>query len=302
MQSSTKDFHGKTCLITGANSGLGKAISIQMARKGTSVIMACRKNYTTAQSEIQDKSGNKDIGLRMLDLSSLQSVSRFCDQLVEDKIRIDIVFINAGMVAAANTISQDGYSLLWQVNYLSNFLLIKRMLTDGVIPNTVFCAHNQKSAVTPRIIFTSSSRHRGELSIDFNTFGKFEDFKLQDIFKWYGLSKLYLMTYAWELGRQLKKEGSPEVSVHAFCPGPFRSQIGKGAGGLARLVMSCMPTTPEKAAWPAVHLASAAHLEGITLQYFHKRTPEQPDPRVTDAVISAKLWSETEKLIIKHTC
>jgi NAD(P)-dependent dehydrogenase (short-subunit alcohol dehydrogenase family) len=300
MQNSSMDLHGKTCLITGANSGLGKAIAVQMARKGASIIMACRKKYTAAQSEIQEKTGNKDVSLRLLDLSSLPSVSRFCDQLLEDKVSIDLAFFNAGMVSATNTISQDGFSLLWQVNYLSNVLLVKRMLVDGVIPNAVFCDRNNKSDSIPRIIFTSSSRHRGELSIDFDHFGKFEGFQLRDIFKWYGLSKLYLMTYAWELGRQLIKEGKPEVSVHAFCPGPFRSLIGKGAGGLAQLVMSCLPTNPEKAAWPAVHLACATELEGTTLQYFHKRKSKEPDPRVADPNISAKLWVESEKLISAH--
>jgi len=65
--------------------------------------------------------------------------------------------------------------------------------------------------------------------------------------------------------------------------------------------MSCLPTSPKKAAWPAIHLACADELEGVTLQYFHKRTAEQPDPRVTDLKVSEKLWIETEKLITPFT-
>lgn len=287
---------GKTCLITGANSGLGKAIAIDMASRGATVIMACRKMYHEAQAEIIERSGNADVALRVVDLSSLLSVVEFCDGLREDGVHLDLVFFNAGMASSANALSRDGFSLLWQVNYLSNALMVMRMLRDGVIPNNVFLKTKGQAVFTPRLIFTSSSRHRKKFDVDLENFGKLNDFRVRDTLRWYGWSKLYLMTFIWELGRRLNLGGKPDVSVHSFCPGPFRSRIGRGAGWIGRLAISLMPTSAEKAAYPAIHLATASDLEGKTLQYMHKRVFEQPDERVLDAVLSAELWDETLRL------
>ncbi len=291
------DLHEKTCLITGANSGLGKVIAIEMAARGASVIMACRRQYTDAQMEIKERSKNENVTLRIVDLSSLKSVRSFCDRLRDDDVHIDVAFMNAGIASSANTVTGDGYSLLWQVNYLSNAVLMLRMLQDNVISNTVFSSKKTDSVHIPRIILTSSSRHREELDIDLEKFGVFEAYHLSEVFKWYGLSKLYLMTFAWELGRRLMVAGKPQVGVHSFCPGPFRSGIGRGAGWIGRLAMACIPISAERAAYPAIHLATAPEVEGTTLRYMHKREFELPDQRVMDRKIGKRLWQETVQRI-----
>lgn len=291
------DLQGRTCLITGANSGLGKAIAVEMAGRGATVIMACRRQYTDALMEIKERSKNENVSLRMVDLSSLKSVHSFCDRLRDDDLHIDVVFMNAGIASSENVMSDDGFSLLWQVNYLSNAVMLMRMLWDNVIPNTIFATSLKKGTGKPRILFTSSSRHREELDIRFENFGVFDTYNLTEVFKWYGLSKLYLMTFAWELGRRLMIAGRPDVSVHSFCPGPFRSGIGRGAGWIGKLAINMLPTSAEKAAYPAIHLATAQNLEGVTLQYMHKGEFEQPDPRVMDRKIGERLWQETLQCI-----
>lgn len=297
MANAAIDLHGRTCLVTGANSGLGKAIAIEMAGRGASVIMACRRQYTDSLTDIKERSKNENVTLRIVDLSSLESVHCFCDHLRDDGIRIDMAFMNAGIASSDNVMTDDGFSLLWQVNYLSNAIMLLRMLQDNVIPNTIFSASRKKGTSTPRILFTSSSRHREELDIDFENFGVFDAYHLPEVFKWYGLSKLYLMTFAWELGRRLLVAGKPEVGVHSFCPGPFRSRIGRGTGWIGRLAMACIPISAERAAYPAIHLATARELEGTTLQYMHKRVFEQPDERAMDRKIGERLWQETMRCI-----
>jgi NAD(P)-dependent dehydrogenase (short-subunit alcohol dehydrogenase family) len=289
---------GKTCLITGANSGLGKAMAIELAGRGAAVIMACRRNYTDAVDEIKEASGNPNISLRLLDLSSLASARAFCAGLHRDGIHLDVALFNAGMAAGTNELSPDGYTPLWQVNYLSNVLIVRQLLQDGVIANTVFNRgqKDRSAAGIPRIIFTSSSRHRENLSIDFDRFGHFPEFSLLDTFKYYGLSKLYLMTYAWELGKRLINGEKPQVSVSAFCPGAFRSGIGEDLGFFGNLIMSTRPVSPRAAAWPGITLACSPELEGKTLVYYHRRSLEEPDPRVSDPTVSERLWMETEKI------
>jgi NAD(P)-dependent dehydrogenase (short-subunit alcohol dehydrogenase family) len=284
---------GKTCLVTGANSGLGKEIAVELARRGAYVIMGCRRMCTEALEEIKERSESIQISLRIVDLAEINSVVQFCNNLREDGVKLDVLMCNAGIASSGNKMSRDGFTLLLQVNFLSYALMIKTLLNNIVIQDP------KEEGSIPRIIFTSSSRHRGPLSIDFDHFGEFPDYSILDIFRYYGVSKLYLMTYAWELGRRLQERGKPSASVFAFCPGSFRSKIGKNIGVLGNLVMSTRLTSARKAAWPAVYLACAPELENQTLVYYHKREQESPDFRATNPINGKMLWEKTEELLAR---
>lgn len=294
------DLQGKTCLVTGANSGLGKIIALEMARRGARVIMACRRDVTDVRDDLREQSGNPGVTLHRLDLADLASVKQLCDGLAADGERLDLAYLNAGMAGGGNTLSRDGYTLLWQVNFLSNALLSWRLLRDGVISNSVFGGEQAKRQPGyPRIVYTASSRHREPFSIDFEHFGILPAHGVRDTFKMYGLSKLTLMTYAWQLGQRLVRDGQPEVGVFAFCPGSFRSGIGADLGAIGNLVMSTRPTSPQAAAWPAILLGVSGEFDGKTLLYYHKRRQEDPDPRVWDQQVGERLWQETQAIIEK---
>lgn len=282
---------GKTCLVTGANSGLGKAMSVELARRGAKIIMGCRREYFQEMEEIKQKSGNPSVILRLLDLSNMELIDRFCSGLAEDGVRLDILMCNAGITSSRNTLSRDGVPLMLQVNYLGYARMLAVLLESGVV------SRDDRSEGRPRIIFTSSTKHKGQLSIDFDHFGLLPEFRVKDVLKVYGLSKLYLMTYAWELARRSFENGKPEISIFAFCPGPFRSKIGKNLGFPGSLVMPMMPTGPEKAMWPAIYLACSPDLEGKTMIYYHKRREEEPDKRVEDLVNGEKVWKRTNELL-----
>jgi len=286
---------GKTCLVTGANSGLGKAMAIEFARRGANVIMGCRREYIDALKEIRENSASEKVTLRLIELANLESVSHFCEALRNDGIKLDILMCNAGMASPEDKISHDGNSLIFQVNFLSYALMIKILLSNGVIP-----IQGGEGKSLPRIIFTSSTRHRGPISIDFDKFGKFPNYSILETFRYYGLSKLYLMTYAWELGRRLQVNGKPSVSVAAFCPGPFRSRIGRNIGVLGNLVMSTRPKSPDAAAWPGIYLACAPEIEGTTMIYFHKQEMEIPDARAVNPDNGKQLWQKTEELLASY--
>lgn len=282
---------GKTCLVTGANSGLGKAMAIELARRGCSVIMGCRKEYLNELAEIKAASGNDKVSLRVVDLASFDSVDRFCRQLGDEKVNLDVVMCNAGMAAGGDLVTQDGIPLILQVNCFSYARMIRNFLAMGIIRQDLHCVDK------PRIIFTSSTRHRSAPSIDLDHFGVMPEPRFGDVFKVYGLSKLYMMSYAWELGKRLMVENQPLVSVFAFCPGPFRSRIGEDLGFWGNLAMSSLPVSPEIAAWPAIYLASSPEMDGNTLVYYHKRKQEEPDRRVTNPVCGARIWEMTNQLL-----
>jgi len=285
---------GKTCLVTGANSGLGKEIAVELARRGAHVIMGCRRMCTEALEEIKERSESKQISLRIVDLAEFKSVVQFCNSLREDRIKLDVLMCNAGIASSVNKLSRDGFPLLLQVNFLSYALMIKTMLNENLLSH-----QKDEEGSIPRVIFTSSSRHRGPFSINFDHFGEFPNYSFLDTFRYYGFSKLYLMTYAWELGCRLQERGKPTASVFAFCPGSFRSKIGKNIGLLGNLVMSTRLTSARKAAWPAVYLACAPKLENQTLVYYHKCEQELPDTRATNPINGKMLWEKTEELLAR---
>ena len=90
---------GKTCLVTGANSGLGRATAIELARRGGHVILACRPGHEESRAEIMQLSGSTTVDMMEVDLSDLASVHRFCDRLVQQGTQIDIAVLNAGLAA-----------------------------------------------------------------------------------------------------------------------------------------------------------------------------------------------------------
>ena len=85
-------------LLTGGNSGIGKATALDLAKRGARVILACR-NLQKAEDvakEIKSSTGNSEVVVRHLDLSSLQSVRKFAQQIIETEDRLDILINNAG--------------------------------------------------------------------------------------------------------------------------------------------------------------------------------------------------------------
>ena len=124
---------GRICLVTGANSGLGKAAAVELARRGGKLILACRPGHAETPDEIRRESGSNLVEAFEVDLADLDSVHRFCDELAEREIRLDIALLNAGLMTREGRRSAQGFELMFAVHFLANRLLVDRWLADGVI-------------------------------------------------------------------------------------------------------------------------------------------------------------------------
>ena len=89
---------GKVCLVTGANSGLGKAVAIDLAKRGGHVLMACRSGHPEAGEEVRLASGSDRVEMLRVDLAELESVHTLCDLLKRRRRRLDITVLNAGLM------------------------------------------------------------------------------------------------------------------------------------------------------------------------------------------------------------
>lgn len=294
---------GRTCLVTGPSAGLGRAIAPELARRGGKVILACRAGHVGLAEAIRRESGNPDVSQRTLDLADLASVTAFCDGLARDRVKLDLLVSNAGVAPLGNRLTRDGLAELFQVNFLGSFLLVNRLLADGVLPSERFGHRDAgedggRDRPVPRVVITSSETHRQCPPIDFGRFGQFPDFGLLEGTTWYGQSKLYVQTFACELGRRLlRPDGTPDVSVFSYCPGAVRTRISREGGFMGKL-MTAYFVDPKIAMWPAIFCAASRTLEGRSGLYLYLRHVAGTDARSADPRSGERLWQESTALLV----
>lgn len=149
---------GKTVIITGANTGIGKETAIDLASRGAKVILACRDvmRAERAATDIMKKSNNQNIVVKIVDLASLDSIRKFADNINKSEPKIDILINNAGIMMCPYWKTQDGFEMQFGVNHLGHFLLTN-LLLDKI-----------KSSAPARIINVSSRAHTRTDKLDFD--------------------------------------------------------------------------------------------------------------------------------------
>jgi len=276
----TDRLDGKTCLVTGANSGLGFAIAMELAKRGARLVLACRSGIPETGDRIRTQTGNENITMEKVDLSDLESIDALCERLQETEIKFDRVILNAGLMAPKAVPSAQGFETMLAVHFFGNKRLTERLIEDG-------CIKTDRAGQPPRIIAISSEAHRPAPAIDMSTFGELKPHTMNGSMKQYGHSKLALSLLARHLAGKHKGAGSePEIAVFHMCPGPINSAIAKGAPALLRPVIGAMMgaffPSPEKAARPAIYLACSPDLDGRTGEYMHLMRFKDPSPEAMD--------------------
>jgi NAD(P)-dependent dehydrogenase (short-subunit alcohol dehydrogenase family) len=294
----------RTCLVTGANSGLGKAIAIRLAKRGAYVIMACRSGIPEAGEDVKRESGSDAVEMMHVDLSDFDSIERLCNELRNRNVTLDAAVFNAGVIPVTSRTNKHGLELMFAVNFLAKFVLLHRLLRDGIIPNAVY-GENSRADDPPRVIFVSSEAHRSSIPIDFDHFGEPVEYGVADGVKYYGLSKLHLTTYFEELSRRLNQDGAnPDVCVHALCPGAVNSNMAREAPiwlkPILKPVMALFFQSPEKASIPVDYLIVSDEMGRKTGAYMHMMQMKEPSEASMDPKKGALLWSKSEELLRRH--
>jgi len=276
----------KTCLITGANTGLGFGIAVEMAKRGAHVIMACRSQIPEAGEKVKILSGSDKVEMLHLDLSKLESIHQFCNDLEERKFKVDITIFNAGVALPKARILDSGLEEMFMVNYFSNFIFLNLLIEKKIVNS------NQENNAKPRILFISSDSHRGSSSIDFDQFGKLNNYGVSKGISYYSYYKLVLNTIAIEFNRRINKDHQV-ASVHVICPGPVHSNIIREAPFVLRKILgfifSLVFRSPAVAAKPVVYMSISKTYDN-TGQYLHMFNPKEMDPKVYMEEEGEKLW------------
>lgn len=290
-------MHGKTVLITGANSGLGRATAGELLRLGARVIMGCRDRTRAEEaagqlrSELHQAAGpDPDCGgageliVKELDLASLSSVRAFCQELLQEEPRLDVLINNAGIFQCPYMKTEDGFEMQFGVNHLGHFLLTNLLL--GLL----------KSSAPSRIIVVSSKLYKyGDIN--------FEDLNSEQSYNksfCYSRSKLANILFTRELARRL--EGT-NVTVNVLHPGIVRTNLGRHihipllARPLFSLVSWAFFKTPLEGAQTSIYLASSPEVEGVSGRYFGDCKEEELLPKAMDEAVARKLWDISEVMV-----
>jgi NAD(P)-dependent dehydrogenase (short-subunit alcohol dehydrogenase family) len=272
----------KICLVTGANSGIGKVTAKALAAGGATVIMVCRNRDKgeAARDEIVRETRNENVDLMIADLSDLSQIRRLAAGVKAKYRRLHALVNNAGSYNGERKLTVDGYEATFAANHLGYFLL------------TVDLLDLLKSSAPARVVNVSSEAHRSaRINLD--------DLNLENAYggwKAYGQSKLANVLFTYELARRLEGTGVTANCMHPGVVGTgFFNKIGGLAGKFLRLFAPFM-RSPEKGADTVIWLASSPEVEGVTGKYFVDRKEQATNPQSYDTAIAARLWEVSERM------
>ncbi len=272
---------GKTVLITGANTGIGRATALALAGMGTEIVMLCRNQESgqKAMEEIKEESGNPDIDLLVADLSVQADVRRAAGEFAARYAKLHILINNAGVILPHRLVTGDGLECTLAVNYLAPFLLTN-LLLDRL-----------KAAAPARIINVASG---AQMAIDF---ADLQGEKRYSSLRAYGKSKTALILYTYELARRLAGTG---VTANCLHPGGVRTGIFRHYTSPFKFIVDIsgpMMRSPKKGAQTPVYLASSPKVENVTGQYFVNCRPVKSSASTYDESAARRLWDIGAELI-----
>src|SRR5438105_6180613 len=284
MPTVNSSMQGKICMVTGANSGIGKATALELAQMGATVVMVCRDRARgeEARSEITTKSRNNAVDLLQADLSSQQSIRQLVEHFQHHYPHLHVLINNAGASFPGRRETVDGLEMTFAVNYLAPFLLT-HLLLDVL-----------KASAPARIVNVSSNSHEaGSIKLDnLQSNNPYRSMKV------YGQSKLAVVLFTYELARRLEGTG---VTVNCLHPGFVATHFGqRDVGPAFRLlvkVIGSFGTSPQEAAKTSIYLASSPKVEGVTGQYFVKSMPKRSASISYDESLQQQLWRQSAKLV-----
>lgn len=276
----------KICLITGANSGIGKAAAKDLVELGAEVILVSRNHARgdRALSELKGATGSKKLHLFIADLSSQSSILDLANEIKNKFDKIDILINNAGAYFSKKHETVDGIEATFAVNYLSRFLLTNLLL------------ENILKSKQGRIINVSGEYHRKGI-INFNDLGFSKRYSASRAIS---QARLADILFVYELSRRLNKTN---VTVNCLHPGFVATNViynDPDSTLLKRILYKSITPflrTPEEAAETVLYLASSPEVINVTGKYFIDKKCVASSPASYDRNLAERLWKASERMI-----
>jgi NAD(P)-dependent dehydrogenase (short-subunit alcohol dehydrogenase family) len=270
----------KIVLITGASSGIGKATAMGLAKLGATIVMICRNEErgVASRDEIFSESGNPLVEVLLADLSSQAEIRNAVHEFQSRYPHLNVIINNAGVAPIKRLVTTEGIEMTFAVNYLAPFLLTN-LLLDCLI-----------AGAPSRVVNVAGDFHR-KATIQFDDL-MFE--RNYNGIRANNQAKLALILFTYELARRTKAYG---VTANCLHPGAVATDAplkDPNLSRFARIMYSLVKPfflSAEKGAETSIYLASSPAVEGITGQYFIKKTSVKSSPESYDEAESLKLWN-----------
>lgn len=272
---------GKTCMITGANSGIGKATAIGLAKLGAHLIFVCRNQDRAEKAieEVKRKTGNKSIDLIIADLSSQKGIHKLVEEFNKKYDKLHILINNAGVNLSKRTLTEDGIETTFAVNYLAHFML-NNLLLDVL-----------KKSAPSRIVTVASGVQAKSIDFD-NLNGE----KHYGQLKAYALSKVAAIIFTYAFAKKIEGTG---VIVNCLHPGYVKTKMIRNFRKFVKYfyhLIGLFMLSPRKGAKTSIFLASSPEVEDINGKYFKKEKEAESVPISYDEEVLKQLWEVSVKL------
>lgn len=280
MMNKSNTMTDKICMVTGANTGIGKATALGLAKMGATVVMICRNRERgeAALCEIKEVSGNDNITWLLADLSSQVEIRQLVTDFKAQYSALHVLINNAGNIPRKRTVTEDGFETQFAVSHLAYFLLTNLLLEV------------LKVSAPSRIINVASMLHQFA-AINFDDLQSERSYNPSIVYNW---TKLANVLFTYELARRLRGTWVTANCLHPgvtdtkllndFSPRPLRF--------LTRIIAS----SPEKGAQTSIYLATSPEVECVSGKYFVKKRAVPSSKASYDKTTALKLWQVSAEL------
>ncbi len=274
---------GKTCVITGATSGIGLAAAEALVLKGARLVLVGRDRAKgeRAASRLAALRPGCEVVVLYADLARLAGARQLAAAVLDAAPRIDVLINNAGAIFRRRAETEDGLERTFALNHMAYFV-VTQLLRDRLV-----------ASAPARIVNVASIAHRGA-TLDFNDLQGTQNY---DGWTAYRRSKLCNILFSRELARRLTGTGVTANSLH---PGFVATRFGDNNDGLFRLLLALgkrfVAISRDKGAETPVFLAAAPEVAGLSGLYFAKCRAEAPSAAAQDDGAARRLWQESTRL------
>jgi len=284
---SKKRVDGQVAIITGANSGLGFESAKELVRRGAKVILACRDltKAEKAADQIRKQIGSNKVIPKVLDVSSLVSVRKFCDEILNEETRLDILVNNAGIAGLRKTITEEGLEVQFATNHFGPFLLTNILL--GLM----------KKTGKARIVSVSSVAHTWTKDLDLENLNSEKKWDPKLI---YAKAKLCNILFMKELTRRLEEANIHGITANAVNPGGVRTAIFRHARKTFKYIIMISQfffKTPAEGAQTIVHSCVSEDVDEQSGFYFTDCKKVSPSKLAENSDLAKNLWEATSKIV-----
>jgi dehydrogenase/reductase SDR family protein 13 len=279
---SCTELEGRSFLVTGANSGIGRAAVEALAARGGKVVLAARSEERTRPvlDGIRQQFPGADAQWMHLDVADLASVKAAAESYLAGGRPLDVLINNAG-IAGTRGLSPQGFDLTYATNHIGPFLL-----TNLLLPRILESSQG-------RVVNVASVASMSVKRIDWSVLER-RTAPERSGFSAYAVTKLMNVLHARELARRL---AGTRVTTSSLHPGAVATNVWRTLPRPLQWFAKLFMLSNEEGARTTLYCATAPELSAVSGQYYYRCRQIRPNPLANDPALARELWDRSEAAI-----